>query len=223
MISKRIPCAPQNDNYARLANYIAAGREHDVRQELNDGKRHYDPQRHFEADQGLAGNRMRRLSECHLASYSQRQKRGVASFLSVDARADRRAADRVRRDTDFSEDVKPEKCLMSWCAGCWAGDDYELAIQEVADTQALNTRTTQEKTYHLIVSFRPEDETRLTPEAFKAIEERFAQALGLSEHQRHCGVHVNTENMHMHVPYHPRHPETRAGVGPRRGHLKRHG
>lgn len=221
MISKRIPCAPQNDNYARLANYIAAGREHDVRQELNDGKRHYDPQRHFEADQGLAGNRMRRLSECHLASYSQGQKRGVASFLSVDARADRRAADRVRRDTDFSEDVKPEKCLMSWCAGCWAGDDYELAIQEVADTQALNTRTTQEKTYHLIVSFRPEDETRLTPEAFKAIEERFAQALGLSEHQRHCGVHVNTENMHMHVAYNLIHPEKLTRVEPWRDYIKR--
>lgn len=221
MISKRIPCAPQNDNYARLANYIAAGREHDVRQELNDGKRHYDPQRHFEADQGLAGNRMRRLSECHLASYSQGQKRGVASFLSVDARADRRAADRVRRDTDFSEDVKPEKCLMSWCAGCWAGDDYELAIQEVADTQALNTRTTQEKTYHLVVSFRPEDETRLTPEAFKAIEERFAQALGLSEHQRHCGVHVNTENMHMHVAYNLIHPEKLTRVEPWRDYIKR--
>ena len=221
MISKRIPCAPQNDNYARLADYIAAGREHDVRQELNDGKRHYDPQRHFEAGQGLAGNRMRRLSECHLASYSQGQKRGVASFLSVDARADRRAADRVRRDTDFSEDVKPEKCLMSWCAGCWAGDDYELAIQEVADTQALNTRTTQEKTYYLIVSFRPEDETRLTPEAFKAIEERFAQALGLSEHQRHCGVHVNTENMHMHVAYNLIHPEKLTRVEPWRDYIKR--
>ena len=221
MISKRIPCAPQNDNYARLANYIAAGREHDVRQELNDGKRHYDPQRHFEADQGLAGNRMRRLSECNLASYSQGQKRGVASFLSVDARADRRAADRVRWDTDFSEDVKPEKCLMSWCAGCWAGDDYELAIQEVTDTQALNTRTTQEKTYHLIVSFRPEDETRLTPEAFKAIEERFAQALGLSEHQRHCGVHVNTENMHMHVAYNLIHPEKLTRVEPWRDYIKR--
>ena len=221
MISKRIPCAPQNDNYARLADYIAAGREHDVRQELNDGKRHYDPQRHFEAGKGLAGNRMRRLSECHLASYSQGQKRGVASFLSVDARADRRAADRVRRDTDFPEDVKPEKCLMSWCAGCWAGDDYELAIQEVADTQALNTRTTQEKTYHLIVSFRPEDETRLTPEAFKAIEERFAQALGLSEHQRHCGVHVNTENMHMHVAYNLIHPEKLTRVEPWRDYIKR--
>ena len=221
MISKRIPCAPQNDNYARLADYIAAGREHDVRQELNDGKRHYDPQRHFEADQGLAGNRMRRLSECNLASYSQGQKRGVASFLSVDARADRRAVDRVRRDTDFPEDVKPEKCLMSWCAGCWAGDDYELAIQEVADTQALNTRTTQEKTYHLIVSFRPEDETRLTPEAFKAIEERFAQALGLSEHQRHCGVHVNTENMHMHIAYNLIHPEKLTRMEPWRDYIKR--
>ncbi len=94
-----------------------------------------------------------------------------------------------------------EKSLMSWCAGCWAGDDYELAMQEVADTQALNTRTTQPKTYHLVISFRPEDESKLTPEVFKAIEERFAQALGLSEHQRHCGVHVNTENLHMHIAY----------------------
>lgn len=110
---------------------------------------------------------------------------------------------------------------MSWCAGCWAGDDYELAIQEVADTQALNTRTTQEKTYHLIVSFRPEDETRLTPEAFKAIEERFAQALGLSEHQRHCGVHVNTENMHMHVAYNLIHPEKLTRVEPWRDYIKR--
>ena len=127
----------------------------------------------------------------------------------------------MRRDTDFSEDVKPEKCLMSWCAGCWAGDDYELAIREVADTQALNTRTTQEKTYHLIVSFRPEDETRLTPEAFKAIEERFAQALGLSEHQRHCGVHVNTENMHMHIAYNLIHPEKLTRVEPWRDYIKR--
>ncbi|EQN48394.1 hypothetical protein HMPREF0326_05796 [Desulfovibrio sp. 3_1_syn3] len=110
---------------------------------------------------------------------------------------------------------------MSWCAGCWAGDDYELAIQEVADTQALNTRTTQEKTYHLIVSFRPEDETRLTPETFKAIEERFALALGLSEHQRHCGVHVNTENMHMHVAYNLIHPEKLTRVEPWRDYIKR--
>lgn len=220
MISKRIPCAPQNDNYARLADYIAAGREHDMQQELSDGQKFHDPQRHFEAGQGLAGNRMRRLSECRLAS-SQGQKRGVANFLSADARLDRRADGGMRRDADLPKDVKPEKCLMSWCAGCWAGDDYELAIQEVMDTQALNTRTTQEKTYHLIVSFRPEDETKLTPEVFKAIEERFAQALGLSGHQRHCGVHVNTENMHMHVAYNLIHPERLTRVEPWRDYIKR--
>lgn len=100
-----------------------------------------------------------------------------------------------------------EKCLMSWCAGCWAGDDYALAIREVADTQALNTRTTREKTYHLIVSFRPEDETKLTPEMLKGIELEFAKALGFEGHQRHCGVHKNTNNLHMHVAYNMIRPE----------------
>lgn len=219
MISKRIPCAPQNDNYARLADYIAAGHQHDM--ELSDGQRFHDPQRHFEAGKGIAGNRMRQLSECRLASYSQGQERGAADFLPADARLDRRADGGMRRDADLPEDVKPEKCLMSWCAGCWAGDDYELAIKEVADTQALNTRTSQEKTYHLVVSFHPEDETRLTPEVFKAIEQRFADALGLSEHQRHCGVHVNTENMHMHVAYNLIHPEKLTRVEPWRDYIKR--
>ena len=110
---------------------------------------------------------------------------------------------------------------MSWCAGCWAGDDYDLAVQEVADTQALNRRTGKEKTYHLIISFHPEDEGKLTPDVFKQIEERFADALGLSEHQRHCGVHVNTENIHMHVAYNLIHPEKLTRVEPWRDYIKR--
>ena len=110
---------------------------------------------------------------------------------------------------------------MHWAAGCWAGDDYALAIQEVADTQALNTRTTREKTYHLIVSFRPEDAPGLKAEDYRAIEERFAAALGLSEHQRHCGVHVNTENVHMHVAYNLIHPEKLTRVEPWRDYIAR--
>lgn len=90
---------------------------------------------------------------------------------------------------------------MTWTAGCYMEDDYKAAIKEVVSTQELNTRTKKEKTYHLIVSFRPEDRDKLTPEDFKAIERRFAEKLGLSEHQRHCGVHINTQNMHMHVAY----------------------
>ena len=100
-----------------------------------------------------------------------------------------------------------EKCLMSWHAGCWIEDDYALGVLEAETVQALNTRTTKEKTYHLLVSFRPEDEAKLTPEAFKAIEERFAAALGFTEHQRHCGVHKNTNNIHLHIAYNRIHPE----------------
>ena len=131
MISRHIECEPQNDDYRRLANYIA--------------------------DAGHDG----------------------------------------------------EKCLMTWCAGCWAGNnEYQLAIQEVEDTQALNRRTTKEKTYHLIISFRPEDEAKLTPEIFKAIELEFAKELGFGEHQRHCGVHRNTDNIHLHIAFNQIHPET---------------
>jgi len=118
-------------------------------------------------------------------------------------------------------DSPGEKSLMRWCTGCLAGDDYTLGNQEAVDTQAMNQRTTKEKTYHLIVSFRPEDEARLTPEMFKAIEEEFAKALGFSEHQRHCGVHKNTNNLHMHVAYNMIHPERLTRHEPYRDFIKR--
>lgn len=99
-----------------------------------------------------------------------------------------------------------EKSLLSWCAGCLGDDDYTAGIEETVKTQAMNTRGGA-KTYHMVVSFRPEDEAKLTPEAFKAIEERFAAALGYTEHQRHCGVHKNTGNLHMHIAYNMVHQE----------------
>lgn len=100
-----------------------------------------------------------------------------------------------------------EKSLMHWCAGCLGDDEYQSGIAEAVDVQAMNTRTKQGKTYHLVISFRPEDEARLTPELFKTIEERFAAALGYADHQRHCGVHKNTANLHMHIAFNMIHPE----------------
>lgn len=114
-----------------------------------------------------------------------------------------------------------EKCLASWTAGCLAGDDYDLAIDEVRATQKCNQRSKREKTYHMIVSFRPEDNARLTPDVLKDIEKEFATALGYENHQRHCGVHVNTRNMHMHVAYNMIHPETKARHEPFRDYHKR--
>ena len=143
MISRRIPCLPKNDNYRRLARYIA------------------------------------------------------------DAERD------------------GEKALMSWCAGCLSDDEYELAIKEVELVQAMNTRTTKEKTYHLMISFRPEDEAKLTPDIFKVIELEFAKALGFEEHQRHCGVHQNTNNIHLHIAYNKVHPISKNRHEPYRDYLKR--
>ncbi|MDY0203763.1 MAG: TraI/MobA(P) family conjugative relaxase [Desulfovibrio desulfuricans] len=143
MISKKVGISPKNDNYARLADYIAA-----------------------------AGH-------------------------------------------------KDEKSLMHWCAGCLGDDDYRDGIAEAVDVQAMNTRSKQSKTYHLVISFRPSDEAKLTPEMFRAIEERFAATLGYTEHQRHCGVHKNTANLHMHIAYNMIHPEKHTRHEPFRDYWKR--
>ena len=111
--------------------------------------------------------------------------------------------DRYGKLAAYIADAGPngEKNLMSWSAGCLGDDDYQRGIAEVLDVQAMNTRTRLSKTYHLVISFRPEDEGKLNPELFKTIETRFAVALGYEEHQRHCGVHKNTGNLHMHIAY----------------------
>jgi hypothetical protein len=100
-----------------------------------------------------------------------------------------------------------EKLFEKWTAGCYAGQDYSLAMDEIKATQGLNNRTTKEKTYHLVVSFHPEDFNKLSLEDFKDIEKEFAKSLGFEEHQRLCGIHINTENPHMHVAYNMIHKE----------------
>ncbi len=115
-----------------------------------------------------------------------------------------------------------EKALMRWCAGCWSGDDeYQLAIHEVEAVQAMNPRSAKEKTYHLVISFRPEDEASLTPEVFKEIEVEFAKALGFTEHQRHAGIHQNTNNIHLHISYNQIHPVSKNRHEPYRDFWKR--
>ncbi|SIN93120.1 TraI/MobA(P) family conjugative relaxase [Halodesulfovibrio marinisediminis] len=116
---------------------------------------------------------------------------------------------------------KGEKCMAVWSVGCMAGEDFQLGISEVLVTQACNERTKKEKTYHLIVSLRPEDESKLSEQAFKDIEKQFAEVLGFEEHQRHCGVHTNTNNLHMHVAYNMIHPEKKTRHEPYRDYWKR--
>lgn len=113
-----------------------------------------------------------------------------------------------------------EKLLLRWHAGC-ISDEYDMAMREVEAVQALNTRTTCAKTYHLMVSIHPEDEIKLTPAIWLEIEKAFSKALGYAEHQRHCGVHKNTNNMHMHIAYNMIHPQTYNRHDPFRDYFKR--
>ena len=117
--------------------------------------------------------------------------------------------DDYRRLANYIADAghRGEKTLMSWCAGCWSEDNYQLGIHEVETVQARPTRSRKEKTYHLVISFRPEDEAKLSPEIFREMELEFARALGFEEHQRHAGVHKNTANIHLHIAFNEIHPE----------------
>ena len=83
-------------------------------------------------------------------------------------------------------------------------DKHQVAITEVLNTQAQNTRATSDKTYHLLVSFRageqPDDAT------LKAIEARICDGLGFGEHQRVSAVHHDTDNLHIHIAINKIHP-----------------
>ncbi len=85
-------------------------------------------------------------------------------------------------------------------------DEYDLAVAEIKATQALNTRAKSNKTYHLIISFREDDNP--TPEMIREIEQAFCDALGYSEHQRITALHVNTEHPHLHIAINKIHPKT---------------
>ncbi|MDY0215051.1 MAG: TraI/MobA(P) family conjugative relaxase [Bacilli bacterium] len=91
-------------------------------------------------------------------------------------------------------------------SNCSFGDDVQYNLQEIASTQKVNTNTKSDKTYHLIVSFR-EDENP-TPEVIKAIEDELAKSLGFENHQRLSVVHGNTNNLHVHIAINRIDPET---------------
>jgi len=86
---------------------------------------------------------------------------------------------------------------------CEAGSVRD-AITEVLATQHTNTRAKSDKTYHLIVSFRPGEQP--SADTLRAIEERICAGLGYGEHQRVSAVHHDTENLHIHIAVNKIHP-----------------
>ncbi len=83
-------------------------------------------------------------------------------------------------------------------------DRVDAVIAEVLNTQQMNKRALSDKTYHLVISFRPEDQP--TDEVMAGIENRLCDGLGLSEHQRISVVHHDTDHLHIHVAINKIHP-----------------
>ena len=83
-------------------------------------------------------------------------------------------------------------------------DNIEAVIAEVLATQHLNTRAKSDKTFHLLLSFRPGEKP--DGDTLQAIEERICTGLGFGEHQRVSAVHHDTDNIHIHIAINKIHP-----------------
>ncbi len=70
-------------------------------------------------------------------------------------------------------------------------------ILEIENTQFLNQRAKQDKTYHLIVSFQ-EDENP-SNEIIQDIEKELLSSIGLEDCQRLSVIHNNTNHKHIHI------------------------
>ena len=113
---------------------------------------------------------------------------------------------------------KGEKLHQFWIRNCDAGtniEDLDLALLEIEAVRRQKPDIA-DKTYHLVVSFRPGDHDKLTKDDLMAIGAEYAKALGYEDHQRVAGTHINTDNFHMHIAFNKVHPETLKVVTPHR-------
>lgn len=113
---------------------------------------------------------------------------------------------------------KGEKLHQFWIRNCDAGtniEDLDLALLEIEAVRRQKPDIA-DKTYHLVVSFRPGEQDKLTKDDLMAIEAEYAKALGYADHQRVAGTHINTDNFHMHIAFNKVHPETLKVITPHR-------
>jgi hypothetical protein len=86
-------------------------------------------------------------------------------------------------------------------------EDAELAVEVMDVLQKGNVRAKGNKTYHLVISFHPEDR-RLTSTELEDVVRRAVGAAGLGEHQYVAVRHSEQEHEHLHVAVNKIHPET---------------
>ena len=76
-------------------------------------------------------------------------------------------------------------------------NDPAAATTLIECTQAANTRSKTDKTYHLVFSFPPGEVPSL--ETLHKIEDELVASIGYADHQRISAVHIDTDHLHVHV------------------------
>lgn len=91
-------------------------------------------------------------------------------------------------------------------------DSMPEAMKEIQAVQKKNTRSKNEKTYHLIISFREGEQP--DKNTLEQIENRIVERIDFGEHQRVSALHTDTNNWHLHVAINKVHPGTYRNVEP---------
>lgn len=139
-----------------------------------------------------------------IAKKAPRRKDNKSSFGAL--------AKYIMRDEKTNEEVE-----YSRITNC-GFDSFDLAVKEIEATQARNTRSKADKTYHLIISF-PAGE-RPSNDQLKDIEDEMCKAVGLGDHQRVSALHTDTDNVHLHVAINKIHPLSHRNVELLRDHYR---
>ena len=87
-------------------------------------------------------------------------------------------------------------------------EDADVAINVVEAFQRANTRAKGDRTYHLIISFHPDDRS-LSERELDEVVRRAVDAVGFGEHQYIAVRHSDQEHEHVHVAVNQIHPKTR--------------
>lgn len=132
----------------------------------------------------------------------------VAAEGGIDPRSWERTADYVLCSKTNNRGEKVGGVRVTNCNT----DDPAAATTLIEVTQAANTRSKTDKTYHLVFSFPPGEQPSL--ETLHKIEDELVASIGYAEHQRISAVHIDTDHLHVHVAINKVHPKGFQNIEP---------
>jgi len=146
----------------------------------------------------------------HTSSIARLARYVVNARGGLDPRSWERTADYIL-DQNAEKNAQGEKVGGLRVTNCGT-DDPAAATLLIEAVQAANTRSKNDKTYHLVFAFPPGEQPPL--ETLHAIEDELCAAIGFADHQRISAVHIDTDHLHVHVAINKVHPTGHQNIEP---------